>query len=46
MNLSKPEVNIYKEKNRIIIEGKHLYLAKEKSKTRELFFELVIKGEK
>jgi exopolyphosphatase/guanosine-5'-triphosphate,3'-diphosphate pyrophosphatase len=38
-----PEVTIKKEKNRIIIEGENLYLAKERSKTRELFFELIIK---
>ncbi|QCT94109.1 Ppx/GppA family phosphatase [Caminibacter mediatlanticus TB-2] len=44
INLSMPDVKISKEKNKIIIEGPHLYLAKERSKSRELFFDLEIKN--
>jgi exopolyphosphatase/guanosine-5'-triphosphate,3'-diphosphate pyrophosphatase len=42
INLSMPKVEIVKEKGRIEIKGENLYLAKEKSKNRELFFELNI----
>ncbi len=43
-NLSMPKVKIYKENDKIVVEGENLYLAKEQSKTRELFFNLEIKG--
>ncbi len=42
INLSMPEVEIKKEKNKIIIEGENLYLARERKKARELFFDLEI----
>ncbi len=42
LNLSMPDVKIKYENKKIIIEGKNLYLAKERSKTRELFFDLEI----
>jgi exopolyphosphatase/guanosine-5'-triphosphate,3'-diphosphate pyrophosphatase len=41
-NLSMPEVEIKKEGKKIIIEGEDLYLAKEKIKTKKLFFEIDI----
>ena len=43
IDLSMPEVNICKENKKIVIKGNNLYLAKERSKTRELFFNLEIK---
>ena len=43
IDFSMPEVNIVKENKKIIIIGEKLYLAKERSKTRELFFDLEIK---
>ena len=43
IDLSMPKVNIKKEKKKIVIEGENLYLAKERSKTRELFFDLEIR---
>jgi exopolyphosphatase/guanosine-5'-triphosphate,3'-diphosphate pyrophosphatase len=43
INLSRPEVDIKKEGNDIIITGKDLYLAMERSKNRDLFFNLIIK---
>jgi len=42
LNLSMPKVNIKKENGKIIIEGENLYLAKERLKTRSLFFDLEI----
>ncbi len=42
LNLSMPDVNIRYENKKITIEGKNLYLAKERAKTRELFFDLEI----
>ena len=42
INLSMPKVKIEKNNKKIIIKGENLYLAKEKSKTRELFFDLEI----
>ncbi|MEO1923271.1 MAG: Ppx/GppA phosphatase family protein [Nautiliaceae bacterium] len=45
INLSMPKVEIKKDKNKIVIKGKNLYLAKERLKTRELFFDLEIKNE-
>jgi len=42
LNLSMPDINIKKENKKIIISGKNLYLAKERIKTRELFFDLEI----
>jgi len=42
LNLSMPKVNIKKENGKIVIEGKNLYLAKERLKTRSLFFDLEI----
>jgi len=42
INLSMPKVNISKNGNEITIEGENLYLAKERSKTKELFFNLNI----
>ncbi|WP_456469783.1 Ppx/GppA phosphatase family protein [Caminibacter sp.] len=45
INLSMPKVEIKKDKNKIIIKGDNLYLAKERSKTRELFFDLEVKNE-
>jgi len=42
LNLSMPKVNIKKEDKKIVIEGKNLYLAKERLKTRTLFFDLEI----
>jgi len=42
INLSMPEVEIKKDKNKIIIEGENLYLARERKKARELFFDLEI----
>jgi len=44
LNLSMPKVNIKKENGKIIIEGENLYLAKERLKTRSLFFDLEIKN--
>jgi exopolyphosphatase/guanosine-5'-triphosphate,3'-diphosphate pyrophosphatase len=44
-NLSMPKVEIKKEGKKIIIKGKDLYLAKERSKSRELFFDLEIVDE-
>ena len=44
INLSMPQVEISKEKNKIKIKGKNLYLAKERAKTRELFFDLEIEN--
>ena len=41
-NFSMPKVEIIKENNKIVIKGDNLYLAKEKLKTRELFFDLKI----
>ena len=41
-NLSMPKVEIKKENGKIIIKGENLYLAKEKLKTRDLFFDLEI----
>ncbi|GAX86918.1 exopolyphosphatase/guanosine-5'-triphosphate,3'-diphosphate pyrophosphatase [Lebetimonas natsushimae] len=41
-NLSMPEIKIKKEGKKIIIEGKNLYLASEKIKTKKLFFEINI----
>jgi len=41
-NLSMPKVEIEKKDGKIIIKGENLYLAKERSKTRELFFDLEI----
>ena len=48
INLSMPKVSIKKENRKITIEGENLYLAKERSKSRELFFKLDIisKGKK
>jgi len=43
INLSSSRVNISKKDRQIIIEGENLYLAKERSKNKELFFELIIK---
>ncbi|WP_457561559.1 Ppx/GppA phosphatase family protein [Caminibacter pacificus] len=44
INLSMPQVEITfsKKDKKIIIKGENLYLAKERSKTRELFFDLEI----
>ena len=42
LNLSMPDVNIRYENKKITIEGKNLYLAKERAKTKELFFDLEI----
>ena len=42
LNLSMPDVNIRYENKKITIEGENLYLAKERAKTRELFFDLEI----
>jgi exopolyphosphatase/guanosine-5'-triphosphate,3'-diphosphate pyrophosphatase len=42
-NMSMPKVAVRKEKNGIVVEGENLYLAKEKLKTKELFFQLSIK---
>jgi len=42
LNLSMPKVTIKKENGKIIIEGENLYLAKERLKTRSLFFDLEI----
>jgi len=42
INLSMPDVKIEKKDKKIIIKGKNLYLAKERLKTRELFFDLEI----
>jgi exopolyphosphatase/guanosine-5'-triphosphate,3'-diphosphate pyrophosphatase len=39
-----PQVEISKEKNKIKIKGKNLYLAKERAKSRELFFDLEIEN--
>jgi len=44
IDLSMPDVNIIKENKKIIITGDNLYLAKERIKTRELFFDLEIKS--
>ena len=41
-NFSMPNVEISKEKGKIIIKGDNLYLAKEKAKSRNLFFDLEI----
>ena len=41
-NLSMPKVEISKKNKKIIIEGENLYLAKEKAKSRDLFFDLEI----
>ncbi|WP_457564250.1 Ppx/GppA phosphatase family protein [Caminibacter sp.] len=41
-NLSMPEVEIKKENGKIIIRGENLYLAKERLKTRDLFFDVEI----
>ena len=48
INLSMPKVEISKTDKIITIKGENLYLAKERSNTRELFFDLNIenKGEK
>ena len=43
IDLSMPNVDISKEGKTILISGDNLYLAKERSKTRELFFNLEIK---
>jgi len=43
-NLSMPKVKIFKEDKKIVIEGENLYLAKEKSKSRELIFDIEIKS--
>ena len=43
IDLSMPNVDISKEGKTILIRGDNLYLAKERSKTRELFFNLEIK---
>ena len=45
INLSMPKVNIKKEGKKIVVKGENLYLAKERSKTRELFFDLKIEDE-
>ena len=37
-----PKVEIEKKDKKIIIKGENLYLAKEKLKTRELFFNVEI----
>jgi exopolyphosphatase/guanosine-5'-triphosphate,3'-diphosphate pyrophosphatase len=42
INLSRPEVKIKKEDSTIVIEGENLYLAQERIKTRELFFDIRI----
>ena len=42
LNLSMPKVEIKKENKKIIIKGENLYLAKERAKTRDLFFDLEI----
>jgi len=42
LNMSMPKINIKKQNKNIFIEGENLYLAGERSKTRELFFELNI----
>jgi len=44
INLSMPKVEIVKENGKIIVKGENLYLAKEKLKTRNLFFDLEIKN--
>jgi len=44
IDLSMPDVNIIKENKKIIITGDNLYLAKERIKTRDLFFDLEIKS--
>jgi len=44
MNLSASKIEIEKTKDKIIIKGENLYLAKERAKTRDLFFKLDIKG--
>ncbi len=43
IDFSMPDVKINKEYKKIIITGENLYLAKERSKTRDLFFDLEIK---
>ena len=43
IDFSMPEVKINKENKKIIIIGENLYLAKERSKIRELFFDLEIR---
>jgi len=45
LNLSMPDVKIEKLDGKIVIKGKNLYLAKERSKSRELFFDLEIVNE-
>ena len=42
INLSMPKVEIVKENGKIIVKGENLYLAKEKLKTKKLFFNLEI----
>ncbi|GAB6045953.1 Ppx/GppA phosphatase family protein [Caminibacter profundus] len=42
LNLSMPKVEISKIDKKIVIKGENLYLSKERSKTRELFFDLEI----
>jgi len=44
INLSRPEVSIYKTAKEIIIEGENMYLAKERAKSKELFFKLNIRN--
>lgn len=41
-NFSMPKVKIEKKDKKIVIKGENLYLAKEKLKTRELFFDVEI----
>jgi len=38
INLSRPKIELIKEDSKIVVKGKNLYLAKEKLKTRTLFF--------
>ena len=41
--LTKPDVKIYKQDSKIVIEGKDLYLAKERFENRDLFIDIEIK---
>ena len=42
INFSMPKVDLAFEDNKIVIKGENLYLAKERLKTRELFFDVEI----
>jgi exopolyphosphatase/guanosine-5'-triphosphate,3'-diphosphate pyrophosphatase len=44
INLSMPEIEIKKNRDSVTVTGRDMYIAKERSKTRELFFKLDIRG--